>query len=422
MAVKHVGPTLRQVTLQVLADLTAPTLVDDLVRSILERYPATAKNPAKRVRDQLHSNDMVGVELIYLDPKTIVPLRLAMPGICFRVPLGADEVKLGLLQIQAGFIPFLIDRYNYLTARGGIEVWDENDQIISSGLAKIPLQTKTIWGDEVTQEYDAFDLHDWLRAHRARAKDSLRVTILNWRPACVRFEFEPQSAYRKDVFAAQDRALASCIQSLLDESYDERLYTNPTILTAYARMPGAHDYPGNHWYTVLFNDPRFFVTDFDIRPSEEGVSTADFLRDPFAELVAKGQPITREQGGMVYRFSAKKDYGRQSCVIEIQGKHTLADFDGLMRDAFNLEHLDHLSEFTLITNRGKGKKPRERHLGEINPFEPTDAMKLRLAGLGLEVGAELEYLYDFGDSLRHTLVLQTIGSSERGVKYPCIVE
>ena len=62
------------------------------------------------------------------------------------------------------------------------------------------------------------------------------------------------------------------------------------------------------------------------------------------------------------------------------------------------------------------------HNGEINPFEPTPAMKRRLAGLGLEVGAELEYLYDFGDSLEHTLVLQSIGQAERGMKYPRAVE
>ncbi len=49
-------------------------------------------------------------------------------------------------------------------------------------------------------------------------------------------------------------------------------------------------------------------------------------------------------------------------------------------------------------------------------------MELRLAGLGLKVGAELEYLYDFGDSLRHTLVLQSIGDAEQGVKYPRVVK
>lgn len=421
MPAKREGPTLREVMLQVLAELTEPALVNDIVQRVLERYPATSKNPPKRVRDHLRSLDVVGVELVYLDPKTIVPLRLAMPGICFRVPLDADDVKSGLLPVQPGFIPFLTDRFIRMNAKDGVEVRDENDQIISTGPVTRSLQRKTPLLNYVPQEGAALDLRNWLQAHHARAKDSVQVTILKWHPTCLRFEFEPQSAYRRDVIAAQDRALADCIQGLLDESYDERIYTNPTLLTAYARMPGAHDYPGQHWFTTLAKDRRFFVTNFEIRASE-GFSTLDFMRDPFADFEPKEQPFTRAQGNRVYRFSAAEIYGPQRHVVELLGKHTLADFDSVMRSAFDLDFSDHLSEFTHITSRGRGKKPREQQYGEINPFEPTPAMELRLAGLGLKVGAELEYLYDFGDSLRHTLVLQSIGDAEQGVKYPRVVE
>ena len=421
MPAKREGPTLKDVLLQVLAELTEPALVNDIVQRVLERYPAASKNSPKSARQYLHSYDLMGVELVYLDSRTIAPLHLAMAGICFRVPLDANEAGSGLLSVLPGFIPFLIDRYSYLMARGGIEVRDENDQIISNGPVTRAIQVATASGGQETLGCAVFDLHDWLRARHARSGDSLQVTILNWRPARLLFEFEPQSAYRKDVIAAQDRALADCIQSLLDESYDERLYTNPTILTAYARMPNAHGYPGQHWFDVLAKDPRFFINSFEIMASE-GYSTQDFMRDPFAEPKLKGQPFTSTQGNKVYRFKAKENYGSQKHAVELLGKHTLADFDSVMRSAFDLDFFDHLSEFTHITSRGKGKKPREQQYGEINPFEPTPAMELQLAGLGLEVGAELEYLYDFGDSLRHTLVLQDIGDAEQGVKYPRVVK
>lgn len=423
MPAKREGPTLREVMLQVLAELTEPALVNDIVQRVLERYPATSKNPPKRVRDHLRSLDVVGVELVYLDPKTIVPLRLAMPGICFRVPLDADDVKSGLLPVRPGFVPFITNRFSHTIATDNIEVRDENGQIISKGptAGLAPRQIKTFWQSYSAQGDDAFDLRDWLHAHHARAGDSLRVTILNWRPARLRFAFESRSAYREDIIAAQDRALADCVQGLLDESYDERIYTNPTLLTAYARMPGAHGYPGKHWLPVLFEDPRFLITSLEIRASE-GVSTLDFMRDPFADFEPKEQPFTRAQGNQVYRFNATRNDGTRERIIEILGKHTLANFDDVMRTAFRLDHFDHLSEFTRITSRGRGKKPREQQYGEINPFEPTPAMARRLAGLGLEVGAELEYLYDFGDSLRHTLVLQSIGDAEQGVKYPRVVK
>lgn len=61
MQVKREGPTLKQATVQVLADLITPTSVDEIARRVLERYPGTGKNPAKRVRDLLDAHEMVGV-------------------------------------------------------------------------------------------------------------------------------------------------------------------------------------------------------------------------------------------------------------------------------------------------------------------------------------------------------------------------
>ena len=137
-----------------------------------------------------------------------------------------------------------------------------------------------------------------------------------------------------------------------------------------------------------------------------------------AEEGVREQPFTRRQGQQVYRFKAASRYRKRERVIEIQGKHTLADFDGVMRDAFNLDFTDHLSEFTRIIPRGKGKRPREIPYGELNPFEKTAAAKVRVAGLGLEPGAQLQYVYDFGDWLEHSLTLESIQSPERGVAYP----
>jgi hypothetical protein len=349
-----------------------------------------------------------------------VPLRLAMHGGCFRVALGPSEVKSGVLTVEPGFAPFLTDRFERYPERRNVEVCDANGQIICTDLVTRSVKRETIWGGHATGEEAAFDVRAWLGGHRARARDSVRVTILNWRPARWRFEFEPRSEYRREAIAAQDRALGDCIQTLLDESYDEHIYTHAAILTAYARLPGARGYPGNPWFAVLANDPRFFVTDFDIRAGE-GNSTVDFLRAPWDVPEVREQQFTRGQGRQVYRFTVTKNYGQQKRVVEILGKHTLADFDDAMREAFDLDTLEHLSEFTRITPRGKGKRPREQQFGEINPFETTPAMKLRLAGLGLEVGAKLEYLYDFGDSLRHTLVLEDISDAVRGVKYPRVI-
>jgi hypothetical protein len=89
-----------------------------------------------------------------------------------------------------------------------------------------------------------------------------------------------------------------------------------------------------------------------------------------------------------------------------------------MRDAFRLDTWDHLSEITLVTPRGKGKQPRLKHFGALDPAGEYAAHHVRLAGLGLEPGAQIEYVYDFGDNIEHALVLEAIEESEKGVEYP----
>jgi hypothetical protein len=428
MPAKQNSPTLKEVTHQVLEELTEPTSVNDVVQRVLQRYPSASKHPTRLVRNQLHSREMVGVEIVYPDAGTIAPLRLAMPGVCFRVPLDAEHVQSGLLPVSPGFVPFVTDRFSRTIATEHIEVQDENGQVIANGptASAAQRQIEPLWPGYGAGGNGAFDLRDWLHAHQAQAGDSLLVTLLNWRPARLRLEFEPQTAYRGEIAAAQNDALADCIQSLLDESYDERIGTNYAILTAYARMPGARGYPGDHWLPVLFEDPRFLISSFDIRASD-GISTAEYLSvyledaEPGEALAPEEEPITPEQGNQVYRFSAKENYGTRERRIEILGRHTLADFDNIMRTAFRLDRTDHLSEFTRITRRGR-KRPHEQRYGEINPFQPTPAMEYQVAGLDLEVGTELEYLYDFGDSLRHTLILQSISAPARNTRYPRVVK
>jgi hypothetical protein len=105
-------------------------------------------------------------------------------------------------------------------------------------------------------------------------------------------------------------------------------------------------------------------------------------------------------------------------VIEAQGKNTLGDLDAVMREAFDRDPFDHLSEFTLVAPRGKGKQPRRQPCGPLDPLGEYAAHKVRLAGLGLEPGAQLEYVYDFGDNLEHTLILEAIEEPEKGTEYP----
>jgi len=275
-----------------------------------------------------------------------------------------------------------------------------------------------ITGNE-TIERVGIELGEWLRAQKARRGDSVLVTVRDWEHGQFTLELEPRSKRRQTEIQAQNRALADVLWSVLQETTDEKLMLHTGIATAYARLPSARDYPGDHWHLVLEEDPRM-REEMSMIVLADHKSWLDLAMDE--DDAIEEQPFAKEQGKKVYRFSAQAKYGERMRTIEILGKNTLADFDALMREAFDLDTFDHLSEFTRIVRRGKSKRPHKSPYGEINPFEPTPAMKVRLAGLGLEVGAELEYVFDFGDWLGHQLILESIAEAERGFEYPRIIE
>lgn len=135
------------------------------------------------------------------------------------------------------------------------------------------------------------------------------------------------------------------------------------------------------------------------------------------------QKFTPEQGNQVYSFKAALKYRKGFWrLIEIQGKQTLADFDAILRGAFKHDTSDHLSGFWKSIRRGKGNRYREIDLGNINPFKSGGAADLTIAGLGLQVGDKLKYVYDFGDWVEHEITLETVEPSQARIKYPLISE
>ena len=100
--------------------------------------------------------------------------------------------------------------------------------------------------------------------------------------------------------------------------------------------------------------------------------------------------------------------------IEIKGNQTLGDFDHVVREAFNHDTCDHLSEFF------SGRVWRSEGFGEIEPDGGGSGAKKRINQLRLFEGDKIEYLYDFGDNIQHVITLEKIVEPEEGVKYPRI--
>jgi hypothetical protein len=116
----------------------------------------------------------------------------------------------------------------------------------------------------------------------------------------------------------------------------------------------------------------------------------------------------------IYIFNAALKYRRGIWRrIEIEGDQTLGDLDSIMREAFNHDD-DHLSEFF------SGAVWKSEGFGEIDPDGNGPGAKKKIDELGLEEGGTLEYVYDFGDDIRHVIKLEKIVGPVDGAKYPCI--
>ncbi|MEE8112865.1 MAG: hypothetical protein V3T23_00785, partial [Nitrososphaerales archaeon] len=94
-------PTIAEAVERALAEVEAPTSLDALLSRILTIRPSKANNPTGSIRTRLR--ELEGRSLVYLDSKTISPLRVAAVGVRFRIPLSNPEVDQLALAISPGF-------------------------------------------------------------------------------------------------------------------------------------------------------------------------------------------------------------------------------------------------------------------------------------------------------------------------------
>lgn len=412
--------TLRDAVEQVLAQLDAPIAVDEFARRVFAIFPSKAKNPMTALRNNLRWGQN-GKTLVYLDSKTIVPLRVALQGVRFRIRLSREEASRGMLLTRPAF--------DHLLRRGlapeKVQLIDAAGKPLAVRMMTLKQEIQSLLGS-YTQESHALDLSDWFRANRVRRDDSVLVTIADWETGRFRLEHEPVAIThrQREEIERKNQELANLLFDMLENARHEQLYSFQAIPTAYARLSDPRGYPGDHWTEVIDRDPRVKWDGFTIHYPESRTPLERMLLDIYEEEeTLPEEEYTPAQARQVFRF--KTAFRHRPGLwrrIEIQGEQTLADFDAILRDAFNHDPMDHLSGFWKLVRRGKSKRFREIDLGDIEPFGGGSGADLHVASLGLNPGDELEYVYDFGDWIEHLITLEAITEPEARVKYPRIVE
>jgi hypothetical protein len=401
--------------IQVLAQLQEPATVNFVVEQVLALWPSKAKNPATGVRQALRGWDHAGKSLVFLDDQTIAPINIALKGVTFRIPLSRQEVKQGILLVRPGFTGFL----SQWDTPEGVEFLDVTGQSLAGQVVSLKQTNKSVFGS-YTYEYFAFDLSKWFKKRKVKRDDSLLVTIENWEAKQFRLAHEPAKARKRHraEIESRNQELANIFFDLLESAKYEDIRGDVAALTAYARLSDPSGYPGDHWLDVVEKDERMRWDGSSIRYPDWYSPIEQIFVEPEAQQVQEAA-YSPGQGEQVYRFKAafknRKGLWRR---IEIQGKQTLADFDRELRDAFQHDTFDHLSGFWKLVRRGKSRRFRQVDLGNVNSFEGGEADDLAIAGLGLEPGQQLKYVYDFGDWIEHRITLEEIIEPEKGVEYP----
>jgi hypothetical protein len=173
------------------------------------------------------------------------------------------------------------------------------------------------------------------------------------------------------------------------------------------------------------------LQDQGIIPTDDELFEAGFTFPmPGAEAPARGRRSgargrrrerrrRRQLAQQVYVFKAaparRQGRGRR---IEIGGDQTLGDLDRIMRDAFDLDPWDHLSEFYM----GGGRDGNRHGLGVHQPDGGGEGDAVILGDVGLQVGDTLRYVYDFGDYIEHVLTLEKITTVDPAAEYPRLVD
>lgn len=413
-------PTRQEVIEQLAAELNEPVPIKEFIQQVLSIWHSTAKNPESGVRGAIR-NDYEGKIFLFLDNDTIVPTRVALKGIRFRVPLTEFEVERKCLRL----IPAFTHMVNISSRFQGVEekdvsLVDENGRSLPTRFLAYEKEVESPFGMQ-TSKLEVVDLADWQPIYEAQLGDSVIITILDWENGRYQLSLEPASQRQEQAEAITQRnqMLADILYADLELSRYEKLHAPKAIPTALIRLPQDDIIP-DHWLWVIKEDGRMDWWGHDIKYKSE-LTMLDLFFDDLEEDEEEEQEIelSAAEKEQVYRFKAylkkRKGLWRR---FEIQGEQTLEDLDWLLHKAFN-HGSDHLSGFWKLISRGKGRPPREIELATIYPFGNEGfGGDVQIASLGLKKGDKLKYVFDFGDWIDHRLELEAINSPEPDIEYP----
>jgi hypothetical protein len=329
--------TMSRAVQMIIDQLAGPISDDELARRVFEIYPTTAKTSRSSLRNSIRY-DHDGHTLIWLSKDKIIPMRLLMPGVRFRIKVDARLAHACILTLDM-FDPFYFrDR----TGKTLLTFEDEKGEIlpvrIKAVIISAPGELAHFFGD---REGEGYDLRSWAEYHKIQKGDSILVTIKDWERNVFAIEHEPASKRRRMDIEAANHAFADDLFALLESMQDDKPLAFQILPKVYASLSNPYGYPGDHWMEVIEKDGRMNCDGLMITYAEDlGLFKRMTLGESGKSLPYIHDKYTRERANQVYRFRAElggsKGIWRE---VEIKGGQRLAELDRVLRMAFHWIYL-----------------------------------------------------------------------------------
>ena len=420
---KQQGPTYEEIARQIILGLDGPIDMDEFIQRILSVKPSRAKNPRQVILSALWGQQ--GNLFVRPDPKTLVPLHVAMKGIRFRWTLSRPEVEQGKLLVQPTFLGYVSQPSSSLK---WLHLEDSEGNVVPVNEDNLTIDAKELTGEDVDSHSvmaPAINLTSWMQANHVKEGGSILFTVRAWeeRKRVFKLEYETPmawEAYHNQVIKQND-FFEETLFNILEQERDEMIWVSRAIPLAHVLMDGPRDLPGFHWAVAVMLKERMrfdevFITYIDSRRG----FWYGFEQSP----VIKPEKGTSERKSKVFRFTVSLPYHKSSKhQVEMLGNQTIHDLDRAIRIAFKHDTMDHLSGFWKLIRRGNTNRYREVDIGKVYPFWPDEEAinDVLVADLDLDVGDLMKYVYDFGDWIEHKVVLESIDNPDPETSYPKIV-
>ena len=242
-------PTIASI-LQDLAEQYSGVVTErEVLDRVLARRPSRAKNPYASIRERLRF-EATSLGWVRLGGGALVPLRVVLDGLRFRVTPSADEYGADLL-LRAHLAPF-VPLY-----RRDVRLEDADGHSIPVRDVMLALG-EGLFGPTTAP---ALTFGEWFLRTGFVPGDSLIVTVVRSAPLTLRIEHEPASAFRLDDVLQQERELIDALAEHAARARGEVVSAEECVLPAYALAPWRTGYPGRPWRDLVSADPRIRLMD-----------------------------------------------------------------------------------------------------------------------------------------------------------------